>query len=1608
MTEKRDLSAVTEPVTEDELLAVVLDMTGDLDKARVLRSTLPPWLVEARPATLAALEQAHRDSQQPRRQLKALLQRVQPLDEFCAERLHTFLLSKGVEQVDVKQDRLELPRRSLTGVTPDLGGALIETTTWEKRSLVQAAMQNFDAARARRGGMSPRAVIRSAATGKPIPDLTVQQFVEYCRELDLGGAYQRHLCDVFGLPQPTDPLQNSGLSYNTAATHIGQSKNLDMQIDLHIACAKEHVSAALGERMLKLIKADRPASELAYLTPLEKPLIWQGLNIDSTCLWSVLVVCDDDPGKLGGGAFLVYMPNEPFRPWYEYESLEDFRLYLTLKLQVASYREVFQQYLDENDRLGFFERFDVNKRLGRLEPVPTTSEFSAFFFHAYTGKIQRDALALAVPTLQVDQDADEARWQGYLEAGLNILNVAALMVPVLGQLMSGVAIGQLLGEVFDGVEDWLDDDSTEALRHLVNIAESLAAMVAFAAGGRIVGALKPREPSTDFFNKVEAITRTDARPGLWRPRLAPYRQAPAKDARWVTNSKGLYQSKGQSWIKIDGALYSIGFDPGIGHWRINHPLRPTAYRPPLYHNYRGGWQHAFERPEHWQDLRYSLKRLDPSLEEINGEQLDTIAGITDMTIPEARRLARGHEALPERFQDCVVRVKQHQKVVDLISQLQRGESPSVDTARTQLLAIPMMPGWPKGRFFEVLDDEEYLLERHPDLEPFDYEDLSIHITQHELKEGRVMQTVLQALNDEERHALLGESIPRDQAQPVLERRLLETLKAHHQVLTHKLYLDQEGVAEGELQSLKEAHPRLSNRLAREVLIESPDVQRQRLRKTGRVPLGMAERAHGALERMHEDRALTGLYLPEQALPDTRRIALGAAQDLAGWPRDLSVRLRRQSVRGEVMARVGSPSATVQRTLVETEEGVQAFDEVGRPLSGRADGPYGFYQALVDALPARHRTSMNLMGESAPQQLLSRIRSSTQSQRRRVAAYLRSDWAAVEPDPLPCFQAAPPGLSEAEPALMRKLRKLYPLEDDHKLTNIIQDAGVDHLGRAKFVEALEQQFDALHRALKIWRSDRSAENPEVTSHRDYRLSRHQVAKAIEHGWKRMTSLLDHNARKVPGLSLDGMLHDPLPTLPPQVSFDGARLLSLGNMGLDDRVAYFLKHFKNLMSLNLADNQVKRIPQVLAQMPQLEYLCMANNGLQLNEYSRATLAGLRSLQVLNLNNNPLLDPPDVSQLFVLRELMLRNCRLTEFPKGVARLPYLETLDLRENDISVLPAWLFEAPRSYAQTINLRHNPLDVRSQQLLRNYRSAHGVGMGFLEDDLARLTEQRARDLWLSDERVAGYTEKDQTWAGLRDEPGSDGLFTLLAELGGTADAAQVREDMDRRVWRVLEATGKDAELREEIFERAATPLNCDDAAAVNFSSLEVLVEIREAARLAATGRLTATPLLKLAKGLFRLDQLERLAHNHSLEHPLVDPLEVSLAFRTGLVERFHLPGQPRHMRFASLGGVTAANLEEAESRVRAAELSPKLMKYLVELPFWTQYLKRTHAARFEGLNEPFDGRLQAVFDQRLTLDDASYREQMNIILREQEKAEKTELERLTLDALKQGELKGCI
>ena len=71
----------------------------------------------------------------------------------------------------------------------------------------------------------------------------------------------------------------------------------------------------------------------------------------------------------------------------------------------------------------------------------------------------------------------------------------------------------------------------------------------------------------------------------------------------------------------------------------------------------------------------------------------------------------------------------------------------------------------------------------------------------------------------------------------------------------------------------------------------------------------------------------------------------------------------------------------------------------------------------------------------------------------------------------------------------------------------------------------------------------------------------------------------------------------------------------------------------------------------------------------------------------------------------------------------------------------------------------------------------------------------------------------------------------------------------------------------------------------------------------------------------------------------------------------------------------------------------------MDLPFWVRYLKRSFEHAFESMNEPFDQRMLDVFERSTSLADGEYRDRMDEILREQQQAERTELERLTREAL---------
>ncbi|SEN05153.1 Leucine rich repeat-containing protein [Pseudomonas sp. ok272] len=1592
MSVMNDTDPPAPALSNEQRLAALLELTGDLDHAQVLDETLPRWLYTTQEAVLKALEQALASSLRYQLRVEQYLRELEPPEQFCARQLRQHLPPEWEGPLDVELDLLELPRRVITG--GDLGG-VAEEVTYDYRTLVHAAMQGFTEGEAQGSDLSPRAVILSSGT-KKAAQVSPVQFARYCRQLDLGKRYQAHVREVFKwAPAVEDPAY---ASYSPAAVDISRLKSLDMQIDLHIAYAMAHISESTYRQLLTLNEFDGAPPLAADHLPQGRKLKWQGLKIHGCCLWGALVFSSTGTDSAFAGQCVVYLPNEPVRPLYEYPSPEAFKLYLGLKLRVPSYRKRFERYLSEVDRDEFFRRMDDEQGLGSLEPLPAATRFSDFVFNAYTGRALLDARVLVVPNGDVDAQQRDARFMRYLDAGLTLANVAGFFVPVLGQLMLGVAIGEMLGETYEAVQDWRHQDRHEALGHVLSVAQSLASLAAFAAAGKVVGsALGRLNVSTqEHFAQFEVIHRADGSSRLWRVNLRPYRQPESVIEGLTPDPKGLYQRNGAHYLRLEGDLYQVGYDAPSGQWSIHHPTREDAYRLPLEHNGERGWRHVHEHE--WSDADYALRRIDPRLGNLAPRVMNYARAITGLDLAQAQQLARESRPLPARFEDCVNRFRLDQQVRDLRWQLEQGHYHDPETAVAKMNTLPLLPGWPKGRFFEVLDSAGEVAARYPEVAPFDYADLSILITEQEVAKGLVLDTLLRTLSEEETLGLLGSHPGLTQARALLAGRLIQTLKQQHKRVFDLLYAAYDSTASAKSSLVREVFPQLPVRLIRQLRGEMSTVEQQILSQRRRVPLHLAQKAREAWDAVQVDRAICGLYVPELANDDTYRMIGRLLARLEGWPREGVFEVRDNTVDGPLLDTFGR-GASPRNVLVRAGETYQAFDRAGQSLGVPVEGPESFYQALLNALSREEHTALGIGEESVRKwQLQAKLMRLAEDDRPLAVRAVHGELAEPDTAWLACAQASPAELAPHPASLLRKVRHLFPLLDDAQLHAFIDNLGSDHVTRATAFKALQQQHQALRAALRTWRSQDAQGGSSLLARIELRRSREIVANRIERCWRHMLKVSDEYNVSVPGLELDNLQVGSLPTLPAQVEFRHVRRLSLGHMGLGDDAAYFLKHFPEIESLDLTRNRLTRVPEVLSHLAELKQVYLDSNQLQLNDYGRRRLAGLTRLRTLSLNDNPLGDAPDVSRLFDLRCLLLRDTRARSVPEGLQRLPNLELVDLRGNDISTLPAWLFRMSRRFSRAINLRLNPLSESSREALLTYRNTVGVGMGYVEDDIVRLNEQAARELWLGHEHLP-TSSRSAIWQGLKDDPASEGLFKLLAELGGAADTSYVHEDMVRRVWDVLHAASTDAALRSEIFDRAATPINCDDAAALNFSSLEVLVEIDKASRLVGSPTFKANAMAKLGRGLFRLDQLENIAQTFREQHPHVDPLEVSLAYRTGLARELELPGQPQHMRYASLSGVTSDALNRAEGEVRQAELSTRLPDFLVQQPFWLTHLRRRFAAVFERLNLPFHQRMHAAFSRSQALTDQAYRDQVDEIQREQEQAQERTYRRLTLESL---------
>jgi hypothetical protein len=261
------------------------------------------------------------------------------------------------------------------------------------------------------------------------------------------------------------------------------------------------------------------------------------------------------------------------------------------------------------------------------------------------------------------------------------------------------------------------------------------------------------------------------------------------------------------------------------------------------------------------------------------------------------------------------------------------------------------------------------------------------------------------------------------------------------------------------------------------------------------------------------------------------------------------------------------------------------------------------------------------------------------------------------------------------------------------------------------------------------------------------------------------------------------------------------------------------------------------------------------------------------------------------------------------------------------------------------------------------------------------------DLWKTGLTEEEWESKQRLWEILEDTFGSEAFFNEIRFLSKSGDAVvkgqRFLPELTARVWRMLEAMGEDAELREELFRMAQFPTACVDAGAQLFNAMGVEVLLRSAYANEDANAVRSS-VLKLARGKWQLDELGRIAHarvaelisqgaryteydqegmlvthydNAGNEIPPIDEVEIYLAYTTRLSARLNLPWQARTMLYRE-EYVTPAMVEAAYEQVTALDQGEQLRKNLIEQPMWRDYLERSNKVEYSSIAK----KLEALLD----------------------------------------------
>ncbi|WP_431080989.1 NEL-type E3 ubiquitin ligase domain-containing protein [Pseudomonas thivervalensis] len=612
---------------------------------------MPPGFAQAAAADRAHLKSALQAAWKSRQKLEQVLARLQSIEAFAEPLLVAALEKRCNVTLDVRQTylRLYIPE----GISVAYRSRTI--------SLLDAALQNFEAKESRPGFFDDAScfITRPSATGQfnvlPMSStLTLPVFVALCRALDIGGRYQAY-------------LKNNLLDEPVAAAVVQARVETSDKDAFRAAAAMGRIKGDISPQVHRTLQGLMDGQQ--HVSYRGKPQYCHDVYLLDTRLTGIVMIAPDLEQSRQAEPVVVYIPDDPEYPIRQYSSTAAFFTALAVRLRSKPYQQVFSRFIPLASRGRFFAALDAQLFKARREPVENPKlrmtcrrvkgDLWEHGFEQRLDQMFQDARLLAVPTGDEDLKSRWARWDSFMQVAETVLEMAAFtaasFVPVLGEALMACTVYQLLDETFEGIVDWSHGQRAEAAAHLLGVAENMAFMGLFVAGGKVVGAVRSSRPSS-FVEQMKVVRGRDGQSRLWHPDLASYEQSLALETDARPQANGLYLHQDQEVLLLDGQQFVVEQAPNSSVYRIQHPSRVDAYAPRLAHNEAGAWVHEAERPLSWQGTKL-MRRLGHSVEAFSDETLEQIRIVSGVEESSLRQLHVEHARPPVLLAETIKRFR---------------------------------------------------------------------------------------------------------------------------------------------------------------------------------------------------------------------------------------------------------------------------------------------------------------------------------------------------------------------------------------------------------------------------------------------------------------------------------------------------------------------------------------------------------------------------------------------------------------------------------------------------------------------------------------------------------------------------------------------------------------------------------------------------------------------------------------------------------------------------------------------------------------------------------------------------------------------------------------